>query len=58
MQGELLGGSGAADLSLISLFLRADLVVQLVLQAYCKELISTIRGQISLTDKFTEMVQM
>jgi biopolymer transport protein TolQ len=31
MQGELLGGAGAADLSLISLFLRADLVVQLVL---------------------------
>ena len=28
MQGELLGGAGAADLSLISLFLRADLVVQ------------------------------
>jgi biopolymer transport protein TolQ len=52
MEGEILGGSGTADLSLISLFLRADFVVQLVLMIL---LAASIWSWAIIVEKFRRM---
>ena len=52
MEGEILGGSEAADLSLISLLLRADFVVQLVIVVL---LAASVWSWAIIVDKFRRM---